>query len=100
MTIESRYSVDADMLIIDVKGKFDFTLLNTFRHSYADVDNVTKVIIDMRDTSSIDSSALGMLLNMKSYLDESDVKIGIKNCNKDVKNIFDITHFHKKFTIE
>ena len=100
MTVEINFSVDDSILIIGIKDRFDFTLLNVFRHSYTDIDKVKKVIIDLRDTTYIDSSALGMLLNMKSYLDKLNVEIEIKNCNQDVMNIFNITHFDKKFNIE
>jgi anti-anti-sigma factor len=58
------------------------------------------VTVDMRETSAIDSSALGMLLNMKRFLNKSDKEIKIKNCNQVVKKVFQITNFNQKFTIE
>lgn len=101
MTIETRFTEDNAVLIISIKGKFDFTLLNEFRQAYAtDVSSSVKVVIDMRSTSTIDSSALGMLLNMQRYLKKSDGEISIINCNQDVNKIFHITHFDKKFDIK
>ena len=101
MTVEIRTSEDNEELVISIKGKFDFTLLNEFRQAYStDIVNRNNVVIDMRNTSSIDSSALGMLLNMQRNLKKSDGEISVVNCNEDVRKVFDITHFDKKFNIK
>lgn len=101
MSVESSFTEDNTVLIVSIKGKFDFTLLNEFRQAYTDNDiKPEKAIVDMRATSTIDSSALGMLLNMQRYMEMPDGEIKIINCNQDVKKVFEITHFNKKFTIE
>jgi len=101
MNVESKLSTDNTTLVISVKGVFDFNLLNEFRRAYS-VENeaVKKVVVDMRDTTAIDSSALGMLLNMNRYLKKNQIDVFIENCNEHVKGVFDITHFNKIFTIE
>ena len=100
MTIETRFSTDNNVCTISINGVFNFSCLNEFRKAYSD-DSVinAKVIIDMRSTSTIDSSALGMLLNMQRFLKKEDGEISIVNCNKVVEKIFNITHFEKKFSI-
>jgi len=101
MNIKSTLSDDNKILIIEIKGKFDFSLLNTFRDSYNKYSEIPNTaIVDMRQTSSIDSSALGMLLNMQRYLCKEDRDIKIINCNEEVNKVFEITCFDKKFTIE
>ena len=101
MAVESTFTENNEVLMISVKGAFDFSMLNDFRQAYShDMDKATKVIIDMRDTTSINSSALGMLLNMQRYLEKDDGEIDIINCNQVVEKIFHITHFNKKFNIE
>jgi len=101
MSIKTIFSKDKNVLVISIEGKFDFTLLNEFRQVYSnDAAKSAKITIDMRDTSTIDSSALGMLLNMQRSLKKKDGEINIINCNQDVKKIFHITHFNKKFTID
>lgn len=101
MAVESKMTVDGENLIISVDGKFDFSLLTSFRQSYSeDKLESVKVVVDMQRTTVIDSSALGMLLNMQRHLKKSDMEINIINCNENVKKVFEITHFDKKFTIE
>ena len=100
MTIETKLSENNELLVITVKGAFDFSMLDDFRVAYTgDIDKSTRVVIDMRDTSSINSSALGMLLNMQRHLGKADGEIRVTNCNEVVKKIFNITHFNKKFNI-
>jgi len=101
MTVESTYTENNEVLVISISGAFDFSMLNDFREAYScDIDKLSKVIIDMRNTISINSSALGMLLNMQRYLKKEDGEISIINSNEVVKKIFQITHFNKKFNIE
>ena len=103
MAIASKFSTEDMTLVVSIDGDFNFTLLNEFRQAYSHVVKKTgavKYIVDMKNTSTIDSSALGMLLNMQRDLNKQDGEIRITNCNKDVKKIFQITRFNKKFTIE
>ena len=100
MTVETKLTENDELLVISIKGSFDFSMLDDFRVAYTrEIDKSTRVIIDMRDTLSINSSALGMLLNMQRHLDKADGEIKIINCNDVVKKIFSITHFNKKFNI-
>lgn len=100
MTVETKLTENDELLVISIKGSFDFSMLDDFRVAYTrEIDKSTRVIIDMRDTLSINSSALGMLLNMQRYLDKADGEIKVINCNDVVKKIFSITHFNKKFNI-
>lgn len=102
VNVVTRLSDDNVTFTIAVNGNFSFSLLNEFRNAYSsnEASLAKNVIIDMRMTDTVDSSALGMLLNMKQYLNKADGEIHIINCNKFVGKIFDITNFKKKFTLE
>jgi len=101
MAVEFSFTEDNEVLLISIKGAFDFSLLDEFREAYSgEMSKSTKVVVDMRETSNINSSALGMLLNMQRHLEKADGEIEIINCNEVVSKIFTITHFNKKFTIK
>lgn len=103
MPVEIKSSENNDVFVISVKGAFDFSMLEEFRNAYSDYDAIkssTRVVIDMRDTSSINSSALGMLLNMQRHLNKKDREIEIININHVVKRVLDITQFGSKFKLE
>ncbi|MAA70196.1 MAG: anti-anti-sigma factor [Bermanella sp.] len=83
---------------ISITGRFDFNLLQEFRDAYSnETDSSCHYTIDLAQTDYIDSSALGMLLNMKNHLGAEDRQIDIKNCQPNLIKIFSIAHFDKKF---
>lgn len=100
MRVKSEKSRDGAVLTLGINGKFDFSLLNEFREAYSTDDaRRSKVIINFREVTSIDSSALGMLLNMQRNLNKADCEIELINCSQDVTKILQIVRFDKKFTI-
>lgn len=101
MKVEKSLTDSNTTLTISVKGDFNFLLLNEFRDAYSSEEAVTarKLIVDLGKTETVDSSALGMLLNMQRHLEKEDGEITIINSNPVVQKIFNITHFGKKFNI-
>ena len=101
MTVKADFSKNEDTLTISIDGKFDFGSLRDFRQAYSDENQrVSKYIVDMRRTETMDSSALGMLLNMKKYLNKQDREIRITTCGPTLKKILLIARFDKKFAID
>ncbi|NOU50693.1 STAS domain-containing protein [Pseudoalteromonas sp. JBTF-M23] len=101
MSLSKNASADGKTLTIQIRGKFDFNLVQSFRQAYADIDPETeKVVVDLRETDYMDSSALGMLLNMKKTLAETIDTIQIANCRPQLKKILQISRFDKKFDID
>ncbi|CAM2965231.1 STAS domain-containing protein [Pseudoalteromonas distincta] len=100
MSLTKNESVDGTTLTIQIKGKFDFNLVQSFRQAYAQMSEKTvKVIVDLRETDYMDSSALGMLLNMKKTIDSQVETIEISNCQPQLRKILQISRFDKKFDI-
>ncbi|WP_440053584.1 STAS domain-containing protein [Pseudoalteromonas sp. T1lg65] len=101
MSLSTTASSDGKVLTIQIRGKFDFNLVQSFRQAYAELhENTKKVVVDLRDTDYMDSSALGMLLNMKKTLGTSVDSIQISNCRPQLKKILQISRFDKKFEID
>ncbi|MDV6317099.1 STAS domain-containing protein [Idiomarina sp. HP20-50] len=100
MSVSRDFSNDGKQLIIAIKGKFDFSLVQEFRQAYSHIgDSHPTVIIDLRETDYLDSSALGMLLNMRKSLGSSVKGIQLVNAKPDVRRILDISRFDKMFVI-
>ena len=101
MSIDVQLNTDNNTYTITINGLFDFKLANAFRDAYSNISGRDiGVVVDMRNVTCIDSSALGMLLIMKKTLDLPDRAIKIINNNEYVGKIFRITRFDKKFCIE
>ncbi|GAA5316163.1 MAG: STAS domain-containing protein [Candidatus Pelagadaptatus aseana] len=81
---------------------FDFNCVDEFRRSYESVSAslVSQFSIDFRKTHFMDSSALGMLINMQKHWGDKGVEIRIINANAQVKKLFSISRLDKKFSIE
>jgi anti-anti-sigma factor len=100
-SIWSQQSENQKELTIKINGRFDFSCHQDFRKSYEDLDTEPQsYIIDMRDTSYLDSSALGMLLLLRDHAGGDQAKITIAHCNDDVKKILTISNFEQLFTIQ
>ncbi|RMF16439.1 MAG: anti-sigma factor antagonist [Gammaproteobacteria bacterium] len=101
MSITSSRSDDNRTLTIRVQGRFDFSSHQEFRDAYeTGGEDVAEFIIDMSETTYLDSSALGMLLLLRDYAGGDDANIRIVNCNNDVKKILTISNFEQLFSIE
>jgi len=100
MSVITEISPDGQKLTISVKGRFDFAKHQEFRESYELLDTKPKsIVVDLRESSYLDSSALGMLLLLRDHAggDDSDVKL--INSSSDVRKILAISNFDKLFDI-
>jgi anti-anti-sigma factor len=90
---------DKSQQIIQVSGRFDFSVQAEFRKAYESVEPTMQFIVDFREADYIDSSALGMLLLARDYAGGDKAKIEIINCGPEIKNILEISNFQKLFKI-
>lgn len=101
MSLTTTTSSDKRTFIIEINGKFDFNLVQAFRVAYSELENsINSIVVDLRETEYMDSSALGMLLNMQKSLEGSVSSIKITNCRPQIKKILQISRFDKKFDID
>ena len=100
MSVRSNIG-SGDELVIAITGRFDFTQVKEFRDAYSDDANGSpnSYVVDLRETEHMDSSALGMLLNMRKHLGDS-APIRIANSRPQIKKILTISRFDKKFNID
>lgn len=100
MSLEKLISADGKTMTIKMDEKFDFGKVQDFRVAYnSDNEKVTTIIIDLSNTEYMDSSALGMLLNMQKTMSSQVSTFKIVNCRPQVAKILKISRFDKKFDI-
>ena len=63
-------------------------------------DSNNTFVVDMSQTTYLDSSALGMLLLFKEHAGDRASDITIRGSTPNVKKILDVSQFDKLFTIE
>ena len=100
MSVVTEVSPDQKKLTIAVKGRFDFGRHQEFRESYERLPHKPEsIVVDLKEATYLDSSALGMLLLLRDHAggDESDIRV--VNSSTDVKKILAISNFDKLFDI-
>ena len=101
MNVKRELSADGKQLVIFLNDKFDFRNVQDFREAYMNsVENVEQVVVDLRATEYMDSSALGMLLNMRKVMAAQVNEFKIVNCREQITKVLKISRFDKKFDIE
>jgi anti-anti-sigma factor len=87
---------------ITLEETFDFNCVEQFRNAYEGITAraCKSLVVDLRRTHYMDSSALGMLINMQKFWQDRCSSFRIINTNPQIRKIFTISRFDKKFTIE
>jgi anti-anti-sigma factor len=100
MSVESEVSLDGKKLTIVIKGRFDFGSHQAFRESYERFYRVPELyVVDLKETTYMDSSALGMLLLLRDHAGGDESQVTVINTNSDVRKILAISNFDKLFDI-
>lgn len=100
MSVESEVSLDGKTLTIAIKGRFDFGSHQVFRDAYERFYKVPQVyIVDLKETTYMDSSALGMLLLLRDHAGGDNSEVRVINSSSDVRKILAISNFDKLFDI-
>jgi len=100
MAVLTASSADGKELIIKIKGRFDFSTHQEFRNAYEQAPlEISCYVVDLKDATYLDSSALGMLLLLRDHAGGDSSQVRIINCNADVKKILTISNFEQLFTI-
>ena len=85
---------------IQVSGRFDFSCHQDFAAAYkAFPKNERHFVVDLSSTEYMDSSAMGMLLQLREYSDKA-MPVALVNANQGVAEILRIANFDKLFTVK
>lgn len=100
MTITTTISPEKDEVTLHISGRFDFSVHQDFIRAYKEFAKGEKrFVVDLRDADYMDSSAMGMLLQLREH---GDKKAGVRlvNSNDGIREILRIANFDKLFSIE
>lgn len=100
MSLNALLSEDKKELRMEVDGRFDFNLHHQFRKAYQGLPSTTSFVVDLMNTSFLDSSAIGMLLLLREYAGKDDSDIRVVSCNPEIKKVLEISNLSKLFSIE
>ena len=100
MSVTTTVSPDKNEVTIHVTGRFDFSTHRDFVNAYKGHPKGEKVfVVDLKGADYMDSSAMGMLLQLREY-GRSEKGVRLINGNDGIREILRIANFDKLFTIE
>jgi len=100
MNVTTQVSKDGKEVTIFVRGRFDFNAQQEFRNAYRYQDERRDCYrVNLSRAEYMDSSALGMLLLMRDFVDKIKSKLLIEQPSAQIKLILETAHFDKLFDI-
>jgi anti-anti-sigma factor len=101
MSITSELSDDQKTVTLKIAGRFDFSTHQDFMKAYKNYPKGEKLyIVDLAQTDYLDSSAMGMLLQLREHSVAQANNVVLMNGNDAVLEILQIANFAKLFTIQ
>ena len=97
----SQESVDEERHVVAVRGEIDLFTAPELKAALTDAieEGKTKVVVDLTDTSFLDSTALGVLIGTVKRLRSRDGRLTIVNVDQNIAKTFEITGLDQLFTI-
>jgi anti-anti-sigma factor len=92
-------SEQGNTVTIKIDGRFDFSAHQDFISAYRELPKGEKsFVVDLSATEYMDSSAMGMLLQLREHANKSGM-IELSNANANIKEILKIANFDKLFNV-
>jgi len=88
-----------DTVTIAVQGRFDYLLHREFLNAYhAEPKGERQFVIDLAATESLDSAALGMLLQLRGHARANSV-VELRNGSESIREVLQSASFDKLFAL-
>lgn len=101
MAISSTVSPNGNDVTIHISGRFDFSAHQDFMRAYKEHPKDKKhFIVDLSTAEYMDSSAMGMLLQLREYSNKQSGGVVLRGGSGSIQEILRIANFGKIFTIE
>ena len=98
LSVERRK--DTNEVVIRLPAQFDFKVHREFRCAYSEPAAAGACyVVDLRNTQYLDSSALGMLLQLREHAGGDGRRVRLVNANSAIMDILRIANFEKLMTI-
>jgi anti-sigma B factor antagonist len=87
--------------VVAVRGEIDLFTAPELKKTLADAieNGATRVVVDLSETTFLDSTALGVLIGAVKRLRQRDGQLVIVNTDPNIQKTFEITGLDQIFTI-
>ena len=97
----SQESLDAERHVVAVRGEIDLFTAPELKSALSEAieSGHTRIVVDLTDTTFLDSTALGVLIGAVKRLRSRDGRLTIVNVDDNIAKTFEITGLDQIFTI-
>ena len=97
----SQDQLDDQRSVVAVRGEIDLFTAPELKATLTDAieDGRTRIVVDLSDTTFLDSTALGVLIGAVKRLRGRDGRMTIVNVDQNIAKTFEITGLDQIFTI-
>ena len=94
-------SLDADRHVVAVRGEIDLFTAPELKQKLTDAieSGKNRIVVDLSDTTFLDSTALGVLIGAVKRLRSREGALVIVNVDQNIAKTFEITGLDQIFTI-
>jgi anti-anti-sigma factor len=101
MSISYELSPDEKSVTIKISGRFDFSTHRDFMQAYKAFPKGEKhYVVDLSNAEYLDSSAMGMLLQLREHSAKDSGGVVLRSGNEAVQDVLRIANFEKLFVIQ
>jgi anti-sigma B factor antagonist len=97
----SQESLDAERHVVAVRGEIDLFTAPELKSALSEAieSGHTRIVVDLTDTTFLDSTALGVLIGAVKRLRSRDGRLTIVNVDDNIAKTFEITGLDQIFPI-
>lgn len=88
-----------DCVTLHVNDRFDFSVHRSFHEACLTRPRARSYVIDLEGVTTMDSSALGMLLLLREHAGGEDADIRVVNASDDLRNTFRVAGLDRLLTL-
>jgi anti-anti-sigma factor len=90
---------DGECITLHISDRFDFSVHRGFHEACLARPRARSYLVDLEGVTSMDSSALGMLLLLREHAGGDDADIRILNAGRDLRNTFRVAGLDRLLTL-
>ncbi|SFR85807.1 anti-anti-sigma factor [Dyella sp. OK004] len=99
MSLTIHHDTEQDCLTLQLGERFDFTVHRDFHDACLSARAARSYVIDLGEVSSMDSSALGMLLLLREHAGGERAEIRIVNAGVELRGTLRVAGFDRLFVL-
>jgi anti-anti-sigma factor len=100
--MQVSFKMEEATAVIQLSGRFDFTNHRKFKNCCNEAlepPELSRIVVSLKEVDYVDSSALGMLLLLRSRAEERLLPVALADIPESIRATFEVANFGMIFEI-